>query len=65
MATGVQCHHCGVMFHEPDQYQEIWRMDGGDVIYVCRDELRCVTRATFNPPEQGSSTPLRGDPPDR
>ncbi|TML83295.1 MAG: hypothetical protein E6G08_20375 [Actinobacteria bacterium] len=46
----VHCHLCGAALRRPEQYHLIARPDRDDVVYVCRDEKRCSTRALFDPP---------------
>jgi hypothetical protein len=50
--TNLHCHLCGATLRRPEQFQELARPDRNDFIYLCRDETRCATRATFDPPTQ-------------
>jgi hypothetical protein len=60
--TKVHCHLCGAALRRPDQFYEVVHPDRDDVIYVCRDEKRCSTRAVFDPPT-GRSVPTRTEAP--
>jgi hypothetical protein len=55
--TNPHCHLCGATLRRPEQFHELARPDRNDIIYLCRDETRCATRATFDPPSQRSAEP--------
>jgi hypothetical protein len=45
--TNRHCHRCGATLRRAEQFRELARPDRNDVIYLCRDERRCATRATL------------------
>jgi ferredoxin len=53
----VHCHLCGATLRRPDQFDEVARPDGTDVVYVCRDENRCATRASYDGPRHSVAEP--------
>ena len=55
--TNLHCHLCGATLRRPEQFHELASTDRNDVIYLCRDETRCATRATFDPPTRHSADP--------
>jgi hypothetical protein len=55
--TNPHCHLCGATLRRPEQFHELASPDRNDVIYLCRDETRCATRATFDPPTRRSADP--------
>jgi len=55
--TSVHCHLCGATLRRSEQFHELARPDRNDVIYLCRDETRCATRAIFDPPARRSADP--------
>jgi alpha-D-ribose 1-methylphosphonate 5-phosphate C-P lyase len=61
----VHCHLCGATLRRAEQFDEIWRRDRGDVIFVCRDARRCVIRAAYDPPARRKFTPEGVDTPGR
>ena len=45
----VHCHICGATLRNALQWRRLSRPDLSDVVYVCRDEERCRTRAAYDP----------------
>ena len=46
--TKVHCHLCGATLRRPEQFRERVCPDSGDVIFLCRDEARCLRRRAFD-----------------
>jgi hypothetical protein len=53
----LHCHLCGATLRRAEQFHELARPDRNDIIYLCRDETRCATRAIFDPPTRRSADP--------
>jgi len=46
--TNRHCHLCGATLRRLEQFRELARPDRNDVIYLCRNETRCATRARLD-----------------